>query len=247
MTSLEVEILQGRQLDREKLKVFGFVERGCDLVYTTDLLDGDFQVQLVVSEKGDLSGRVVDSESGEEYTVFRSAQGTGPFVGQVRQAYRAILEELVAVACQTSFITSRQGQRLQEYLVTQYGDFPSNPFIKNPSISAFRNPFNDKWYALVMTIERGKLDLGQETWSIEEKELPIEVVNLKIQPDRLSDLLETAGIYPSYHMNKKHWVTVVLDDQVSDALLFDLVATSRYLTLPKKEQKRQVKVKKLRR
>lgn len=238
MASFEEKIFQGRQLAEQKLLEFGFVREGKGLIYQCDLLDGDFQAIIRVDDQGKLSGRLIDSELGEDYTVFRTPQATGQFVGQVRQAYQELLEEIADFACQNLPLKSAQGRRLDAYICDNYGDQGASPFEKFPNIYAFRNPFNEKWYALALELVRGKLDLGVEVWSEEDLSAKVEVVNLKIQPERLHELLAIAGIYPSYHMNKKHWVTVSLDDRVSDALLFDLIATSRYLTLPKKEQKK---------
>jgi predicted DNA-binding protein (MmcQ/YjbR family) len=62
--------------------------------------------------------------------------------------------------------------------------------------------------------------------------------NLKCDPDRSEDLREThTAILPGYHMNKRHWNTLVLDGSLSDALVRELVDHSWALVvagLPKK-------------
>lgn len=63
-------------------------------------------------------------------------------------------------------------------------------------------------------------------------------INLKCDPERAVELRERYnGIAPGWHMNKKHWNTVQLEEDVPDDLLkelvdhsYDLVVTS----LPKK-------------
>jgi len=63
-------------------------------------------------------------------------------------------------------------------------------------------------------------------------------VNLKCDPERALELRERhAGITPGYHMNKKHWNTVVTDGSVKDELLAELLEHSYTLVvaaLPKK-------------
>ncbi|TXI86526.1 MAG: MmcQ/YjbR family DNA-binding protein [Crocinitomicaceae bacterium] len=65
-------------------------------------------------------------------------------------------------------------------------------------------------------------------------------VNLKCDPEKAIDLREQfLGVQPGYHMNKKHWNTVVLQSDVSDQLLLELVVHSYELvfnSLPKKIQ-----------
>lgn len=62
--------------------------------------------------------------------------------------------------------------------------------------------------------------------------------NLKCDPQRAIDLrLEHPQIRPGYHMNKKHWNTLVLDGSLKPALVRELIDHSYQLvisSLPKK-------------
>jgi predicted DNA-binding protein (MmcQ/YjbR family) len=63
-------------------------------------------------------------------------------------------------------------------------------------------------------------------------------INLKCAPEEAIELRERyAAVTPGYHMNKKHWNSIAIDNSISDTLLkkwirnsYDLVAA----TLPKK-------------
>ena len=45
------------------------------------------------------------------------------------------------------------------------------------------------------------------------------------------DFAETSDhIFPAYHMNKNNWITVVLDGELSDELVFGLVQKSFLLS-----------------
>lgn len=51
--------------------------------------------------------------------------------------------------------------------------------------------------------------------------------NLKCEPERAVELRESHdGIIPGWHMNKKHWNTVVLDGSVPSTLIEELVEHS---------------------
>ena len=54
----------------------------------------------------------------------------------------------------------------------------------------------------------------------------IEVLNVKINPMERETLLRNEGCYPAYHMNKKHWMTVVLDDTLTDQEIITYVESS---------------------
>ena len=49
-------------------------------------------------------------------------------------------------------------------------------------------------------------------------------VNLKCDPDRALELRdEYESVIPGYHMNKRHWNTVILDDSLPSELVTDLI------------------------
>ena len=39
----------------------------------------------------------------------------------------------------------------------------------------------------------------------------MEIVNLKCEPDLIPNLIRESGIYPAYHMNKKHWISMDIE------------------------------------
>jgi len=52
-------------------------------------------------------------------------------------------------------------------------------------------------------------------------------MNLKCDPGLAETLREAyAGVVPGYHMNKRHWNTIVLDGDVPEAVIADLVEDS---------------------
>ena len=63
-------------------------------------------------------------------------------------------------------------------------------------------------------------------------------INLKCDPDKALELREHySAVLPGYHMNKKLWNTVVLDNSVSDQVIKEWIDDSYYLVvenLPKK-------------
>ncbi len=52
-------------------------------------------------------------------------------------------------------------------------------------------------------------------------------INLKCDPDRAVDLREQyGGIQPGYHMNKKHWNTVIMDGEIPGTLVRKMITDS---------------------
>ena len=71
------------------------------------------------------------------------------------------------------------------------------------------------------------------------EQLPLSF-NLKCDPARALELREQyEAVQPGYHMNKKHWNTVVVDGSLSDTELYELIDHSYHLVvarLPKTVQ-----------
>lgn len=63
-----------------------------------------------------------------------------------------------------------------------------------------------------------------------------ESINLKCDPEKAQQLREQySGVLPGYHMNKRHWNTILMDGSVSDKMLLTWIDESYALvvaTLP---------------
>ena len=80
-----------------------------------------------------------------------------------------------------------------------------------------------KWFAHVMKITYKNLGMSNDK--------KVFVVNLKAAPERVADLADKKTIFPAYHMNKKHWITVLLTSATDFDLLRSLTEQSRVLVL----------------
>jgi predicted DNA-binding protein (MmcQ/YjbR family) len=61
--------------------------------------------------------------------------------------------------------------------------------------------------------------------------------NVKCDPDRAIELREEypENILPGFHMNKKHWNTVIADGRISVKLIYELIDHSYNLVAGKKK------------
>ena len=108
------------------------------------------------------------------------------------------------------------------YSMAQYGIAPDYPWRRDPDSAILRHAHNRKWFALVMTVSRGALGLPGEGRA--------ELVNLKCDPLLIGSLRHEPGVLPAYHMNKEHWVTVLLDGPFPAEKLCQLLDLSYDLT-----------------
>jgi predicted DNA-binding protein (MmcQ/YjbR family) len=68
-------------------------------------------------------------------------------------------------------------------------------------------------------------------------------VNLKCDPDDAIAYREIyEGVVPGYHMNKKHWNTVILDDTIPKEVLIEMIDDSYNLVFNKLTKKEKEKI-----
>lgn len=58
----------------------------------------------------------------------------------------------------------------------------------------------------------------------------IDVLNLKCPPEESDSLRNGKNILPAYHMDKEHWISVVLERIDRDEDIYNLVEQSFHLT-----------------
>lgn len=109
-----------------------------------------------------------------------------------------------------------------EYALGKYGGKPDYPWGKLPSYAVLRHGDNGKWYALIANVDRGKLEIAGDG--------AVDILNVKCDPELSSILKRENAIIPAYHMNKEHWVTVILDGSVSDVDIVNFIDMSFELT-----------------
>ena len=93
-----------------------------------------------------------------------------------------------------------------EYVKKQYGTVPEYLWKESPESAVLRHK-NGKWYAV-------------------EGEGTVDIINVKCEPDMVGVLIETYGFLPGYHMNKEHWITMLMDGTVSEAKILDFLDMS---------------------
>ena len=103
------------------------------------------------------------------------------------------------------------------------------PFENYPDVLIFRHNNNKKWFAAIMTVKKSKLGMKSE-------EL-IDIVNIKCSQDIIDSMWQEDGVYPAYHMNKKHWVSIALDGSAREDTLRFLTEISYESTKTKSKRK----------
>ena len=122
-------------------------------------------------------------------------------------------------------------QKVLDYINKKYKVQPEYPWRTSPNSAVFRHSDNNKWFALLMDIPGDKVGLNSADY--------VDVINLKIDDMIFRDMIiQEAGIMPAYHMNKMHWVSVLLDGTVPENKVLDLIDMSYLATASAKKKEK---------
>ncbi len=87
----------------------------------------------------------------------------------------------------------------------------------------FRHQGNRKWFAVAMSgIPYRRLGIDRDG--------TVDIADVKCGPLLMDAYRRQSGILPGYHMNKDHWLTILLDGTADDALVRELFEISFGLT-----------------
>ena len=199
---------------KEKLLQYGFREEAEKLRYRKEILDSSFLIEIVFVNS-QLFIEVYDLEFGEIYSLFSVDSAIGEIVQNIRESVEEILSSTLGLADESGKISSE----IIDYCNNKYGGSHVNPFKKHPDILAFVNEKN-KWYALMSNVDYSKLNKNPDITT------KVKILNVKYLTDNISDIIDNKNIFPAYHMNKKHWISIVLDKNIKLETIKELIDIS---------------------
>ena len=213
---MENDIFKRTSVIFDKLIEYGFNKIGNNYIFEKDFLNNEFRAIVSINSKGIVNGKVIDLQTNIEYTNIR-IEMTGEFVNKVRETYKDILIDIRDNCFETNYFISNQANRIVKYIYNKYGNKPEFLWNKFPHYGVFRNSNNNKWYGIIMNIDLSKIsnDRGE-----------VEIINVKLDDKKSQELLKKNGFYKAYHMNKKDWISIVLNDTLKDENIISLIDES---------------------
>ncbi len=215
---LEQDIFKRTSVIFDQLEPYGFHREENGYSYEVTFMNDAFQAVIMIDLKGNIIGKVYELETEEEYTNIYVITQTGAFVSKVCTAYEQILIDIRNHCFEKNYFISPQANRITKWIETTYHDEPEFLWKKYPGYGIFRNQKNGKWYGAIMNIDFSKLD--------SKKTGEVEIIDLKLEEEKVKCYLKENGFYPAYHMNKKNWITVLLDGTVADEKMISLIEES---------------------
>lgn len=226
--NIENSIFKKSILDVNKLEPYGFIKKENNYIYEENIMDNSFKVILIIKDKI-LSGKIIDLNFNEEYNNFRVEGMNGKFVSKVKEEYIRILKDIKENCYITYIYKEEQPNRIVGLIKETYGDNPNFEWDNSPDAATFKNPNTKKWYGLIMNVDMSKFD--------KSKNGEVTCLNIKLNPEEILSLIDNKNFFPAYHMNKKYWISIILNNNLEDKVVMDLIEESHsYSCKNKKNQ-----------
>ena len=197
-------LFKNKKLNAEKILSNGFQRDGDKFTRREEILN--MTLTIIIDNQGSITTKIIDTD-GEPYTLHFIEGASGSFVGSVKNAYEKILADVAANCFDDEIFKSAQTTRLVDYIQTNFAETPEFLWEKFPNYAVFRRKDNRKWYAVIMSVPRNKLGLD----GAEE----LEILNLRVEPQELDKIFDDEKYFRGWHMNKRSWLTLRLDETLS--------------------------------
>ena len=196
---------KNRRANAEKLVKYGFEIEDGKYIYQTAILDGQFRLTVTV-DGNEINTELYDVTAEDVYTLHLVEGAVGAFVGRVRAEYEQVLHGIEQNCFDTDVFKQDFTREILSYAKEKYGDDAEYLWNDLPDAAVIRRKDTKKWYVLLMTVLPKRLGL--------EGDEPIEIVDLRFDVDELPLKIDGQRYFAGYHMNKKHWITMLLDGSV---------------------------------
>ena len=212
------DFIKDKKIDLKRLKKFGFKLKDNSYYYTTSLLKNQFEMCVKINVDNSIFTEIIDVETNEPYILHLLEMKRNAYSEKVYRAYSEVLDKIKKECFEDEIFKTYYTNDIINYVKNKYGDELEFLWKKSPKTAVVRRKNSNKWYALILTLSKRKLNLDSD-------EL-VEVINLHNSPEEIEKLIDNKRYFPAYHMNKKHWCTICLDGTVELKEIYKLIDIS---------------------
>lgn len=210
--------IKDKKIDLKRLKKFGFKLKGNSYYYVTSLLKNQFEMCVKINVDNSIFTEIIDVETSEPYVLHLLEMKRNAYSEKVYRAYSEVLEKIKKECFEDEIFKTDYTKEVVDYVKNKYGDELEFLWEKSPKTAVVRRKSSKKWYAVILTLSKRKLNLDSD-------EL-VEIINLHNSPEEIEKLIDNKRYFPAYHMNKKHWCTICLNGTVELEKIYKLIDKS---------------------
>ena len=212
------DFIKDKKIDLKRLEKFGFKLKDNSYYYTTSLLKNQFEMCVKINVDNSIFTEIIDVETSEPYVLHLLETKRNAYGEKVYKTYSEVLKKIKKECFEDEIFKTDYTKEVVDYVKNKYGDELEFLWEKSPKTAVVRRKNSNKWYAVILTLSKRKLNLDSD-------EL-VEIINLHNSPEEIEKLIDNKKYFPAYHMNKKHWCTICLDGTVELKEIYKLIDIS---------------------
>ena len=212
------DFIKDKKIDLKRLEKFGFKLKDNSYYYDIFLLNNQFKMTVKINLDNSIFTEIIDVETNETYMLHLLEEKRHGYIEKVYRAYSEVLEKIKKECFEDEIFKTDYTNEIVDYVKNKYGDELEFLWEKSPKTAVVRRKNSNKWYALILTLSKRKLNLDSDE--------AVEIINLHNSPEEIEKLIDNKRYFPAYHMNKKHWCTICLDGTVELEKIYKLIDKS---------------------
>ncbi len=212
------DFIKDKKIDLKRLEKFGFKLKDNSYYYDIFLLNNQFKMTVKINLDNSIFTEIIDVETSESYVLHLLEMKRSGYSEKVYKAYSEVLEKIKKECFEDEIFKANYTKEIVDYIKNKYGDELEFLWEKSPKTAVVRRKNSNKWYAVILTLSRRKLNLDSDETA--------EIINLHNNPEEIKKLIDNKRYFPAYHMNKKHWCTICLDGTVELKEIYKLIDIS---------------------
>lgn len=213
-----------KEIDFDKLLSYGFKKESNFFKLEKNVIDNKFKICVEINESVQKS-YIIDLNTMDEYFLVDVEDFNGSYVGKIRDVYDELINDIIKNCTTNNIFYQRQTIDILKYIKDTYNDDIEYLWDKFPNNGAIRNKDNKKWYAAILTPKLSNFGIDSDDL--------IEVIDLRYQKELIDKVIDGKSIFPAYHMNKKSWISVLLDGTIDNEIIYSLIDNSYDLSSKK--------------
>lgn len=197
------DYFQNYKIDYCKLKEYGFVKTKNKYVFSKQINNLIFKI---IIENKNLSLEIFDNDFNDECINYE--------ITSIKEKWLDIINDIKNKCFIYTKYDNDKAMIIDQYILKKYNVETEFMFDKFPNFGVYKS--NKKWFCIIMDIDYSKID--------KNKNGIIYILNIK--SNNVDELISNKNFYPSYHMNKKNWITIVLDNNIDVNYIKSLIDIS---------------------
>lgn len=211
------EIFKYKAANFNALLKYGFKVKNGIYVFNIQFLN-EFTLTICVDKQSKIKTKLIDNKLNEEYVLHLLEDATGSYVGKIKAEFEKILLDICKNCFEDDVFKSKQAKEIIAFANKNYGNKLEFLWEKAPNIAVLRRQDSKKWYAVLFDMPKNKL-------GVKSDEI-LNIIDIRSDPEISKKLIDNISIFEGYHMNKKNWITICLDNSIKSNKILELLAKS---------------------